>query len=96
MSNSNAATFRAAPLVVPLALAVPLAMVCAAGARADDEKPNIAAQEASGTSSCQGAPCPPQVKTTRPGSVQNGNMQPSGPRTDTTGGTEGTFADFER
>jgi len=37
-------------------------------------------------SACDGKPCP--------GPVPGG--QTSGPATDTTGGTEGTFADFER
>ena len=81
----------ALPFAAAIALAASLALSPAALAGSGDQimAPDSSSSSSSssgGSSNCDGKPCP--------GPVPGG--QTSGPATDTTGGTEGTFADFER
>ncbi|MQX38517.1 hypothetical protein [Roseospira navarrensis] len=65
------------------------AILCAAALSLPGAAVAGSGQEVSGPSpsaDCQGKPCPDT----------SGGKGSGGPATDTTGGTEGTFADFER
>jgi len=95
MSRNDAQAFPLVPLLASLALAAAFWTVGAVNAGAD-EKEQPTEQQASEPAPCEGEDCLPQVKNTRPGNAQSEEMQPPLTRTDTTGGTEGTFADFER
>ncbi|SDG42808.1 hypothetical protein [Roseospirillum parvum] len=82
---------RAAVVAGLLAVVAPLAAAPAvAGSGQEIQAPPNGAPPTPGD--CRGRPCGPQ------GGGQGGAAggQASGPATDTTGGTEGTFADFER
>ncbi|SDE17572.1 hypothetical protein [Rhodospira trueperi] len=75
-------TLRPGPLAILSTALVVFALAGAPAALAGN------GQEITGPSSdCQGQNCPKPT---------DGGGQASGPATDPTGGTEGTFADFER